>query len=64
MKTPKWGAGSIQAIIYVSFQVLDEISHMLGFDNFEWGCAFCQWCHRYDAYEIAPLRWREEEKYD
>ena len=44
-------AGSLKAIVYVFFQLVDEVLH--AFDcvvgNMEWRWRFCQWCHRYDG---------------
>jgi len=42
-------SGSLEAIVYAFFLLIDEIGHALKLDNFEWFCLrFCQWCHRKD----------------
>jgi hypothetical protein len=53
---PAPDAGSRQAVltklsdtVYEFFQLLDEIGHAVGLDNFEWYYRFCDWSHRKDA---------------
>jgi hypothetical protein len=41
-------AGSARAVLYASFLLIDELSHMLHLDGTLWGFRFCQWCHRHD----------------
>lgn len=44
-------AGSIQAICYQFWQLVDEILHgleNLGFEFGDWRYRFCQWGHRHD----------------
>jgi hypothetical protein len=41
-------AGSLEAVAYAFFQLVDEILHALDLDRFEWACNFCQWAHRKD----------------
>jgi diadenosine tetraphosphatase ApaH/serine/threonine PP2A family protein phosphatase len=48
-------AGSLQAIVYVFFQLLDEILHGLDripwIGNAAWRFRFCQWCYRGNYHE-------------
>ena len=66
---PVFGAGSLRAIVYCAFQLLDEVLHF--FDRFkwldwltdtQWRFDFCQWCYRYDWCHQCKVRKRREQE--
>lgn len=53
---PRLEAGSLKSIIYVLFQLIDEILHAFSLvDNATWRYRFCQWCHRHDGLLWIPF---------